>query len=572
MIARTKAPPWLPIVWTAVPALLLFVQIVQNWVNIPYWDEWKLIARLRLALAAGDLRPLDLFAQHNDSRFALPQLLLLPLARLTHWDVRAEMVVIFATVCAISVLLWFLLGAIKNLPRWARGGCLLVCNALLFSPIQYETWLWGINFSLVLPPLLLLISLRINLSTRSLPAKVGWNSLLCFASTFSNANGMGNWLLAFPGFVRPADRTGRRWLWYAVYLAAAIGTLLFFFWDYQRHAGSGPLFQSPLLLLKYFFCWLGAPLALPLGRTAWVAGLGLCLVFAVFGWAAVFRPESARHRNVAYAFIALGGYAGMAGAAASLGRVGLEFDWALSSRYTTFSIYLPIAVVGLAALQFSRAGAGPFWKCPRQLAAASIVTAILAASLSTYDTGRKGMNRTRWQRAHGRAALLFSEILPNNPELKFLSPEPAAMIRTYRALLRAGMARDALIAPASIPRLEPRAGIDRTHGSLDICEVKGTRLRLKGWAMRDGKKPAPFVLLAYRAVGQAAIPFAVAPTGDSSPGLIRRGRRNCGFQIKLEKPDLPQGQIEISAWAINPLKNEAEPLAGSHLIEIAPPK
>ncbi len=488
MIARTKAPPWLPIALAAIPALLLFVQIVQNWVNIPYWDEWKLIARLRLALAAGDLRPLDLFAQHNDSRFALPQLLLLPLARWTHWDVRAEMIVIFATVCVISILLWFLLGEIKNLPRWARGACLLVCNGLLFSPIQYETWLWGINFSLVLPPLFLLLSLRINLSTSSLPAKVGWNSLLCFASTFSNANGMGNWLLAFPGFVRPAERTGRRWSWYAVYFAAAIGTLVLFFWNYQRHAGLGPLFESPLLLLKYFFCWLGAPLALPLGRAAWVAGLALSLIFAVLSWAALFRPESDRHRKIAYAFTALGCYAGMAGAAASLGRVGMEFDWALGSRYTTFSIYLPIAVVGLAALHFSRAGAGPFWKCPRRVGAVLIVAVILATSLSTYPAGMKGMNWTRWQRAHGRAALLFSELLPNNPELKFLSPEPAAMIRTYRALLRSGMARDALISPASIPQLEPRAGVDRSYGVLDVCEVKGTRLRLKGWAVRERKE------------------------------------------------------------------------------------
>ena len=126
MIARTKPPPWLFIAASAVPALLLFVQIIQSWVNIPYWDEWELIARLRLAWAAGTLGPLDLFAQHNDSRFALPQLLLLPLARLTHWDVRAEMLVTFATVGFISILLWSLLGAIENLPRWARVACLLV--------------------------------------------------------------------------------------------------------------------------------------------------------------------------------------------------------------------------------------------------------------------------------------------------------------------------------------------------------------------------------------------------------------------------------------------------------------
>ena len=353
-------------------------------------------------------------------------------------------------------------------------------------------------------------------------------------------------------------------------LAAAIGALVLFFWDYQRHLSLHPLFESPILLLKYYFCWLGAPLALSLGRAAWVAGLGLSLVFAGLSVAALFRPGSARERNVACAFVALGCYALMAGAAASLGRVEMEFDWALGSRYITFSIYLPIAAVGLAALHFSRGDVrgGPFWKRPRQLALVLIITAILATSLSTYRAGMKGMNWTRWQRAHGRAALLLSDLLPHNPELKILSPKPAAMIRTYRALLRAGMARAALISLASIPKLEPWAGGDRSHGLLDVCEMKRTRLRMKGWAVRHGKKPAPFVLLAYRAGGQAAIPFAVAPTGDSSPGLIRRGRRNCGFKLELE-PDLPRGQIEISAWAIDPQTNQVEQLAGSHLIEIA---
>ncbi|CAN5464443.1 hypothetical protein BH18VER2_BH18VER2_08010 [soil metagenome] len=571
MIARTKPPPWLLLAVTAIPALLLFVQIVQSWVNVPYWDEWGLIAQLRISLQNGTLRPLDLFAQHNDSRFVLPQLLLLPLARLTHWDVRAEMFLIFATVGAISVLLWYLLGAIENLPRWALAACLLVCNCLLFSPIQYETWLWGINFSLVLPPFLLLVSLRINLSARSLPAKVGWNILLCFASTFSNANGMGNWLLAFPGFVRQKTRTGGRWLWYVVYFAAAAGTLILFFWNYQRHFDLAPLFDSPLLLLKYFFCWLGAPLALPLGTTAWIAGLCLSLIFLALSGAALLRPDSDRHRNAAYAFIALGCYAGMAGAAAALGRVGMEFEWALGSRYTTFSIYLLIAVVGLAALQFASGSAQETQPAMprRQLVAALIVAGILASSLSTYHLGMKGMNWTRHQRALGRAALLFSKILPDNPDLKTLSPKPVAMVREYEALLQSGMARDALISPGSIPALKPRASADRRHGLLEVCEVRAGRLLLKGRAMREGKTPAPFVLFAYRTTGETAIPFAVAPTGESSPGLIRRGLRNCGFRLERE-PDLPPGRIEISAWAMNPERNQFEQLSAVHLMEIAP--
>ena len=133
-LVSTKPPPWLPVAATAIPAVLLLVQIVQNWINIPYWDEWRLIAQLRISMQAGTLGPLDLFAQHNDSRFVLPHLLFLPLARLTHWDLRAEMLSIFATACLISWVLWGLLGKIENLSRPARVVCLWFATACFFRP------------------------------------------------------------------------------------------------------------------------------------------------------------------------------------------------------------------------------------------------------------------------------------------------------------------------------------------------------------------------------------------------------------------------------------------------------
>ncbi|HEX4667941.1 MAG TPA: hypothetical protein VH207_15220, partial [Chthoniobacterales bacterium] len=551
-LAESKPPRWLPFGVIAIPALLLFVQITHNWVNIPYWDEWGLIARLRLSLQSGTLRPHDLFDQHNDSRFLVPQLILLPLARVTHWDLRAEMFVIFATVCLISWVLWGLLGKIENLPRPARFGCLLVCNCLLFSPLQYETWLWGINLSLVLPPLFLLLALRVNLSALSLPAKVGLNILLCFASTFSNANGMGNWLLAFPAFVHGGARPDRRWFWYGVYLAAAIGTLLLFFWDYQSHASASPLLQSPALLLKYFFCLLGAPVAIALGTSAWIAGLCLSCLFLSLSGTALFRSASEQRRHAAYAFTAIGCYSGLAAAATAVGRVGLRFEWSLGSRYTTFSIYLPIAAIGLAALYFSRTddrGNSATGIGPRRVIAALIVIAILAGSLATYGEGMKGMSRTRKERARGRAALLFSKVLPHNPNLKILCSNPAMMIGRYRELLRSDMARSPFVAPSSIPKLQPRPGMSRTGGYFRVCELKEDRLRMKGWALLEERGAAPFVLFADRTRGTEAVPFSVAPTRNESPKGAPHGVRDCGFEIKIEAPKLPEGRVEISAWA-----------------------
>ena len=331
--------------------------------------------------------------------------------------------------------------------------------------------------------------------------------------------------------------------------AAATGTLLLFFWDYHSQVSLSVFFAAPLLVMKYFFCWLGAPLALSLGSSAWVAGVSLLLIFIVLSSAGLCGPRFGGHRKIAYAFTAIGCYAVLAGAATALGRIGLKFEWALSSRYTTFSIYLPIGVVGLAALSFARFDERdvPVGNRVRKLASALVVIAIFMSSLSTYRRGMKGMAGTGRHRAQGRAALLFSEVLPHNPDLKLLSPDPLAMIRQYRALLRCGMARDAIISPRSIPPLEPRAEVDRSHGCLTVCDVKGDHLIMKGWALREPRKPAPFVLFAYRAPDRPAVPFAVSSTGDSTPWLIRHGFRNCGFTVDLE-PDLPSGRLEISAW------------------------
>jgi hypothetical protein len=46
-------PRWLPFAVVAIPALLLVIQLVPNWVYIPYWDEWRVIAHLRIAMATG---------------------------------------------------------------------------------------------------------------------------------------------------------------------------------------------------------------------------------------------------------------------------------------------------------------------------------------------------------------------------------------------------------------------------------------------------------------------------------------------------------------------------------------
>jgi len=570
-ISTDMPPRWLVSSLPAIPAILLLAQILQNWVNIPFWDEWNL-AYLRIKLGQGTLSIADLFVRHNDSRFFFPNLIVLPLDRLTHWDVRAEMLLTFGTACAISVLLSKLLRVIPHINRAGRIALLLVCNSLLFSPILWETWLWGINFTLVVPALMLLASLRVNLLSQSLGAKVGLNILFCTISTFSNANGMGNWLLAFPGFASSEEHHHRSWLWYAVYAAVAAGTLVIYFSGTTSYSATvASALAAPTLLAKYFFCWLGAPLGVMLGTHDWFVGVCVLITFIVLGYFTIRHTQRGAGRNAAYAFLAIGGYAILAGAATSVGRVSLRFEWALSSRYMTFSIYLPIAIVGLAALAQAPSLDRQLGRKDnrRRFIAVAIVVVILTCSLTSYKWGIEGMRAVKHRRLHGRAALLFSEIIQGNSDLKILAPESERVISRYKALLRVGMAKTSIIPRNSIPTLAPVMNVDRRYGYFQTCALeKEGRLKLTGWALDSRHNPAPFVLFAYRSQENAAVPFAVAPTQVTTRSLAHHGLRNCGFfAIHLETV-IPKGLVEISAWSVNPDRKEAYQLQQTHSIQL----
>ena len=79
----------------AAPPLLIGLLIFRDGVDVPFWDQWDGTAPLFEKMAAGTLRFADFFAQHNEHRILFPQLIFFGLGRLTHWNVRAELFLIW---------------------------------------------------------------------------------------------------------------------------------------------------------------------------------------------------------------------------------------------------------------------------------------------------------------------------------------------------------------------------------------------------------------------------------------------------------------------------------------------
>jgi len=77
------------------PPLLIGILIFRNGVDVPVLDEWDDTAPLFEKVADGSLGFGDFYAQHNEHRIFFPRLIFVALGRLTHWDIRAELWVIF---------------------------------------------------------------------------------------------------------------------------------------------------------------------------------------------------------------------------------------------------------------------------------------------------------------------------------------------------------------------------------------------------------------------------------------------------------------------------------------------
>ena len=99
------------------PPLLIGLLIFRDGVDVPVMDEWDGTAPLFEKMADGSLGFGDFFAQHNEHRIFFPRLIFFTLGRLTHWNIRAELWVIWflALVCLFSI--WQLARRSLDSPR-----------------------------------------------------------------------------------------------------------------------------------------------------------------------------------------------------------------------------------------------------------------------------------------------------------------------------------------------------------------------------------------------------------------------------------------------------------------------
>jgi hypothetical protein len=562
----------------SLPALCAFYMMWTHWLPGPLWDEWGTPGAQLASYYRGTLSFAELFSQHNESRKFFPRLLYLPISIAAGWDMRHYMVLTFALVCGGSASIYQLVRQTSGFSPWAP----LVfagMNFLLFSPRQYESFLCGVQGEPFAPAVALTLALLMNLSDRSFKSKTLVNAALAFLSTYTFANGMLIWLLAFP-LETAADlgarEARRRIFWRVVYLLMATASIASYFISYRHPPIAPPVvspFAQPAAFLRFVLVWIGSLFSVSAPA---ICGAVVLFLFGGLMAAAIWRMRRTGAWRSHYPWLILGSYTVISGCVTAMGRLGFGYSMAADVRYTAFSAFLYIAVLGLGFSVYLETKPRAFTSRIALPTAAIFFVCILTLWAITFKKERRLLRTLTLAREHSLLVVRWSEAIPQNPEIALLSPFPRETVGTIRTLAEHDALRPRLVSQklASAINQRPEANAPSAAGTLDGASIDAaSHLTFQGWArVPDQDRPADCVVLGFETSDGAWQPFCVVETGGKRSGVARLSQRGAlaraGFSGKVDAGSLPRGEITLKAWAIDLQNERVFPVSGEAKLQL----
>jgi len=488
--------------------------IVRYGVNVAVQDQIRIGAFL--VRNHGRLFPsiADLFAQHNESRKFFPRIIFFYLARLTHWNVKAEMGVSLALACATVVAL----GVVACRTIADRNAAILATAAaalLMLSPVQWPNWLFGIQIVVYLPLLMLAAGL---VAADRHPIVAG---LCALVATYSYANGMLLWLLL--GAAVCARRSKRVLVLWIAASAVSIGA---YFIGYQKPAASPPFVFRPLALSRFILAFLGRPLggdSYAVNALIGAAGVALFVLLIV--------------RTRSLPWTAFGFYSIISAAITAAGRIGFGEEYATEPRYTTFAIPMWIAVAMLVAMS-----------AKRRVCAIAACAFLVLNGFAIANTWPKLQESYR-DRLLARAATQLAFVLPDQSLVQRLVEEHTG----FALSVIAGLAKIGYVNPPPLSSNIVIRQLDAgaTRGAFEGIIRLPDAPYLYGWALLPDGRPADAVLITR---GDRIVAL-------SERTVIRANVPGLGWDLPARR-DLAVPGASYRAWAYDASTQRAYRLAG----------
>lgn len=557
------------------PPIVLVALLFRDAVNVPYCDEWEDdLGGLFIKLKTSHLTFGDLWMPHNEGRLVLPKIFFLILGSCTHWNLIYEVAATFLVVGLIAYAIYRLERSAFSERPDARSIIFFLSSLLLFSPAQAGAWLWGMEMILYVPLLCIVSALLILRSNLRETAKLFYCMVLATIATFSFSNGFLLWLVLFPAVFPVEDWRGLKneprnaLCWFL----ASLGNVAAYFHNLglsQSNQSLWAFWRNPWPALKYFFVFLGAPLAnrqssRPL-QTAAVIGLVTTISFlGICFW--IFRHRKSQSLiRLSTPWLTIGAYAVLSALLAASGRSVLGTEQALSSRYGIFGISLMIALVHLIPVLVFSHSAENVSTTPRLLRPGYLLTVLAATVILlhalAFPSNVSNMSTIRLIFRLDKASLQFLDVLPPQPAFTGYSfPGYAIFKKNADALNKLNVRNDDFVKTTRLAnfKLNPQPDC----GVIESAQKTGNKIHLSGWALSaNHKTPADCVLFTYEGPGiEPTILGLMDDRADLPEEFQSRKYFEAGWSKTIDERDLPRGKLELKAFVYDVQTRQVTPL------------
>ena len=163
---------------------------------MPFMDDWQFIPLLEKT-SQGQLTFGDLWAPHDEHRLLIPRIVIIASMFAFKGDYRMQCCISFLVVEIISLcFLWLLIRL--NGERFGVWVTWLFANIALFSPIQFQNWLWPMQFAYFLPYTFLALCICALYLRVGAGWKFGLAAVCALAGNYSFVQGNLIWVVMLP--------------------------------------------------------------------------------------------------------------------------------------------------------------------------------------------------------------------------------------------------------------------------------------------------------------------------------------------------------------------------------------
>ncbi|OQA02313.1 MAG: hypothetical protein BWY70_00036 [Bacteroidetes bacterium ADurb.Bin408] len=397
---------------------LILYFILKYGIDVPYMDQWEYVGFFD-HLSKGTLTFDELYRQQCEYRQIFPNLVFVGLGALTRWDVRYEMLFSFVLALLVMYNVYRLSNILKYDAPWQKWLLLCLASLFIFAPIQYENWLFGVQIEYFMPIACITTCMAVIYSGLRNVLKLIFCVLLAVISTYSSVNGLLCWIVVLPLFLFSEKAAGffQNWIPLTVWLFGTCVTITFYFTGYESPANFPSPFEflkHPVDALLYLMGLLGNPFRMVHAlKPIIVVGVGMLTLFVAL---CVYVGRYFRDRVLlfqAMPWLMLGLYSIMTGGMVMTGRLGFGLFQSLTSRYTTYTLYLPVALLFLIyviSTHLAKRTGIKEWPLLLLILMAAFVVYVKA---DTFNVAVNDLKNYHHNIRHAKAALHFVNYVPH---------------------------------------------------------------------------------------------------------------------------------------------------------------